>query len=578
VTRRSLFRLHGWLGLNFGLLLALVCLSGVAATLAPEIEWLSQPELRVEADRPVQWEATYRSIRQAYPDHRLATLSKLPDSVLDSAAWQAQIFAPEGAWRMLRVDPYTGKILRAPSRLYLNDYIRQLHYTFFSNWGFYLVCFVALPLFLSLTSALLFYRRWWRSLFWVSLTKGARSFVSSLHRFLGVWSAVFGGIVALTGLWYLAEAELVAYETAYPPKPSLSSEQMAAHGPTPERLSLDAYVAAAKEAFPGLAPTGINLPSSANGTVMVEGSTGAPLQRPRANAVFLDPYDGAVVEVRRSREAGALSWWVDAADALHFGYWGGLTSKILWAVFGLALPVLVLSGAYLSWRRGRAIEAQSATTSATRANPASAGRLPPLRSWLVLPVLAGLAGMSIQGYAARQPVAAPKTTIGETAIGPWHVAVRRQRTVEPGECARYYLRFYGGGETTTASFKSARITLRGPGRDASASAPLAGPPQASRAALPVPPEIEAVSAIGLEITGWRGQTWTATIPDQLGHGETRPTPPVTDTPEAPAGPGTDGPAAPGTFFTLIAALTGLYVAFVAVWLAFDHRKPGRMPR
>ena len=39
------------------------------------------------------------------------------------------------------------------------------------------------------------------------------------------------------------------------------------------------------------------------------------------------------------------------ADPLHFGYFGGLATKLVWFVFGVGLSGLSISGVLLTWRR-----------------------------------------------------------------------------------------------------------------------------------------------------------------------------------------------------------------------------------
>lgn len=54
---------------------------------------------------------------------------------------------------------------------------------------------------------------------------------------------------------------------------------------------------------------------------------------------------------QRAEELGPLSRWFDTADELHFGTFGGLTTKLVWFAFGLALSSLIPTGAYLWVRR-----------------------------------------------------------------------------------------------------------------------------------------------------------------------------------------------------------------------------------
>jgi len=555
LTPKRLFTLHGWLGMNFGLLLVWVCLSGAIAALTHEIEWLADPALRIEPRPEVRWQETYDALRHAYPDHQIGGFSRGEPSVMDGLAWNCYVTPPDGSWAQVRVDPFAAEVVRPGTRLYLADFMRQLHYNFFSsNWGFYLVCFVAFPLLLSIVTALLFFKGWWKHLFKLRVRSGSRAFFSSLHRVTGVWSLIFGLIISVTGVWYLVERDLMLQDVVYPPAPKVSPEKMIERGPTPRLLPLERYIEAASEAFPGLEPTGIRLPNSPDGSVGVEGRPGRLFVRDRANAVYMDPYDASVIEIRDSSRDGAVSWWVNAADALHFGYWGGLTTKILWAFFGLCLPALVLSGAYLSWRRVGVIGGAKDSTDGPKP---PWWRRYPIRTWILLPLMFMLIWTAIAGYERRSEAPVAFIDVGRTQVGPWRASVSREPSPGPDKQTRYRVAF-DAGPSRVASFREAKLDV-GSGDDASHQVVLNGPTRSMRASVAPPNRTPEGVALHLTVTGWNGQSYEASLLD------TSQDRPASATPRYE-------PHAPTVFFGIVCGYAILSTVIAIAWFILD-RKP-----
>jgi uncharacterized iron-regulated membrane protein len=60
-----------------------------------------------------------------------------------------------------------------------------------------------------------------------------------------------------------------------------------------------------------------------------------------------------VLAVQRPADLDTLEYLADLVDPVHFGSFGGLTTKILWFICGLLLTGLSASGVWLTWRRTR---------------------------------------------------------------------------------------------------------------------------------------------------------------------------------------------------------------------------------
>jgi uncharacterized iron-regulated membrane protein len=78
---------------------------------------------------------------------------------------------------------------------------------------------------------------------------------------------------------------------------------------------------------------------------------GNPLLSPYGNQVTFDAVTGSVREVYDLRRQSFLTRLDSASGPLHFGYYGGILVKILYALLGLTPAFLSLTGALLWWRR-----------------------------------------------------------------------------------------------------------------------------------------------------------------------------------------------------------------------------------
>lgn len=172
--------------------------------------------------------------------------------------------------------------------------------------------------------------------------KGAKIFWSDLHKLTGLWSLWFVALIAATGIWYLVEWKVTS-EAFVPDPPAVDTVQ--------RTLPLDVLFSRAYEAYPASEVRTVVFEQMSSGLFEVHGQDGAWLVRDRGARVWIDARNGKVIAIRRAAEMQPLHRWIDTADPLHFGNFGGLWSKAVWFLFGLGMSGLCLTGAHLQAKR-----------------------------------------------------------------------------------------------------------------------------------------------------------------------------------------------------------------------------------
>jgi uncharacterized iron-regulated membrane protein len=257
--------------------------------------------------------------------------------------------------RRVYVNPYTGVVQGATGWLNVQRLFHDPHRRLYMPWigGLYLISFFGFILLGSLITGLLVYKRWWQGLFRLRTDNGWRVFWGDTHRLVGVWWLWFLAIIAVTGMWYFVEQAMLQTGrglTIERASPAIDEAKLASLGPTPTPLGIGRYVAIGQEALPGLDVKTIGLPNAPLEPVYVDGQASARLVRDYANHVLLDPVDGAVLRVQKAEDLSPAYRWLDTVDPLHFGSFGGLPTKLLWAVSGVLTSGPTFTGSWL-WLR-----------------------------------------------------------------------------------------------------------------------------------------------------------------------------------------------------------------------------------
>ena len=105
--------------------------------------------------------------------------------------------------------------------------------------------------------------------------------------------------------------------------------------------------------LPGLEVRRILLPRSSRSPLIIQGDLSANLVRPRANGVYIDPSNLEVIGSYVGEELSVHTRISEAADPLHFGYFGGLTTKIIWFILGLSMSAITFTGVVVYTKRLR---------------------------------------------------------------------------------------------------------------------------------------------------------------------------------------------------------------------------------
>lgn len=363
--RKTLFKIHSWVALIAIIPLIVISITGSVLVFKSEIDGLLMPNshfvVKALPERlPI--DKLIAKTERTYPNYIVASWEIFNDDTADRVYL---IKRGTEQWAKLHLNQYTGDILSEPvgTSHYFTDWFLELHYTFLLNdfknlpgqTGTVLGFFFAVFLLVLGISGLIIYRKFWRRLFSVRWRATLQIVLSDIHKMTGVLGSPIIIILAITGgyfnwaVWYHETIEH-AQEAHY-----VLTNPLYSHD-----ISLQQILDDSKKQISTFNGTFLVLPlePDENITLFGEVSTTNPLASEYANTITYNKLTGEHMANWDIREVG-IGWQViDSFRKLHFGYFAGLVSKVLWAVIGLSPVWLAGTGFYL-WLTRRARKKQS---------------------------------------------------------------------------------------------------------------------------------------------------------------------------------------------------------------------------
>lgn len=371
-TRMQRWRwLHTWSSLVCTVFMLVLCVTGLPLVFSHEIRHLTQtvieaPALpvatpRASLDRVVE---TARGFHPALVP--LYLFAEEDEPALWTVKMDTRPDTDESAARFVVIDARTALPLGEPR---FDDgfmsVMYRLHVDLFAGLaGKLFLGLMGVLLLVALVSGVVLYVPFMRKLAFgtVRRERAPRIVWLDLHNMLGIVTVAWALVVGATGVvntW----ADLILQAWQREQVTALRAGHADATAPV-DGASLQAAADVVLAAFPDKAVSTIAFPGTllstpAHFTFMLRGNT--PLTSKLVEPVLVDPLTSQIID------AAPRPWYATAlllSQPLHFGDYGALPLKVLWAALDAITIVVLWSGVVLWWRKRRA--AKAADRAATR--------------------------------------------------------------------------------------------------------------------------------------------------------------------------------------------------------------------
>lgn len=358
---RSWYAVHKWTSLICTVFMLMLCITGLPLIFSHEIDHLSghavePPELPVGTPMRGDLDAIVADALARHPGGVAQFLVADPDEPeLVFVRLAERIDSPD-LTAFLTYDLRTGEYLASyPLNDGFMNLMLRLHVDMFAGLpGTLFLGFMGLLLAASLVSGVVVYGPYMKKLNFGTVRRERTRRLKALdqHNLIGIVTLVWFMVVGVTGVINTLNVPIFG---AWQGSELASLAEPHAHLPPVQGdVSAAAAVAAAAAARPDMALSFMAWPGNDFATprhfmAFMQGRT--PITSKLLEIVMVDAQTAEVVAAR------GTPWYVSAlmlSQPLHFGDYGGLPMKLLWALLDVLTIVVLWTGLMLWWRRARA--------------------------------------------------------------------------------------------------------------------------------------------------------------------------------------------------------------------------------
>lgn len=353
--------LHKWSSLVCTPFMILLCITGLPLIFHHEIGHLIGTEVEApvleQAAPKADMDALVEAARQSHPEYFIQYLyQELDEENLWVVGMNRNLGAVEGG-KTVVVDARTAKVLSKPNYEEGFLYVMfKLHVDLFMGLpGKLFLGLMGILLIIAVVSGVVLYAPFMRKLDFGTVRRDRNTRIQwlDLHNLLGIITLAWVLMVGTTGVlntW----ADLVVKYWQFDQVSKMIAPYKELPPPTADQLgSLEKSVQAARTFAPHMRPgfiayPGTILSSAHHYTVFMRGDS--PVTARLFLPVLMDAKTG---EFTDSREPPWYLTGLLLSQPLHFGDYGGMPLKILWALLDIATILVLGSGLYLWWKRRR---------------------------------------------------------------------------------------------------------------------------------------------------------------------------------------------------------------------------------
>ncbi|MEM9338703.1 MAG: PepSY domain-containing protein [Bacteroidota bacterium] len=370
-VNKKLWRIHNWVGLYAGVVIAILSVTGVLALFKVEIDEAINARY-FEIDTPDQEAAFHPEVNNLIDslknEYGASNFDRIFPSVDKAKNWRLRFNIASGNPLFnnhqyeVFINPYAGKVVGVRDYLKtFGHYIRHIHVRLFNGvLGRFWVGFGGLALLVSTITGILIYGEFMKRQFFGAIRKKNLKLKSAdYHKVVGMTALLFNLMISVTGAWLGLQFLLQPALQIKSPETYKRAEK-----PISKEDDLDYavdYVKAfetSRAVFPDLTPGFIKLSKDGSRKITIKGDVPKTAYQNDANYLILDKKDYEVLGQYDIRKKSLHDKVYYAQEGLHYGDFGGIWVKVIYSFFGLTSGVLSILGFVLYLERTKTKQKQ----------------------------------------------------------------------------------------------------------------------------------------------------------------------------------------------------------------------------